>query len=75
MKKIKIHSKTREILGDILTPVSIYLKIRDKFPNSFLLESSDYHAKENSISYIAFSPLGEFKAENKNIEESDKEKQ
>lgn len=63
MKQINIYSKTREILGDILTPVSIYLKVRDQFPNSFLLESSDYHAKENSISYIAFSPLAEFKVE------------
>ncbi|MEP2026456.1 MAG: anthranilate synthase component I family protein [Reichenbachiella sp.] len=63
MKQIKIYSKTREILGDILTPVSLYLKIRDRYPNSFLLESSDYHAKENSISYIAFSPLAEFKVE------------
>lgn len=63
MKKINVYSKTREILGDILTPVSIYLKIRDRFPNSFLLESSDYHAKENSISYIAFSPLAEFKVD------------
>ncbi|SMD31643.1 anthranilate synthase component 1 [Reichenbachiella faecimaris] len=63
MKQINIYSKTREILGDILTPVSIYLKIRDRFPNSFLLESSDYHAKENSISYIAFSPLAEFKVD------------
>lgn len=63
MKQIEIYSKTREILGDILTPVSIYLKIRDRYPNSFLLESSDYHAKENSISYIAFSPLAEFKVD------------
>lgn len=61
MKQTRIYSKTREMLGDILTPVSLYLKVRDRFPNSFLLESSDYHAKENSISYIAFSPLAEFR--------------
>lgn len=67
MTKIKIYSKTREILGDILTPVSIYLKIRDRFPNSFLLESSDYHAKENSISYIGFSPLAEFKVDKEHV--------
>lgn len=63
MKKIEVYSKTREVLGDMLTPVSIYMKIRDKFPNSFLLESSDYRAKENSISYIAFSPMVEFKVD------------
>jgi anthranilate synthase component 1 len=67
MKKIKIQSKTKEILGDILTPVSIYLKIRDRYPNSFLLESSDYHGKENSISYIAFSPLAEFKVDKEHL--------
>lgn len=67
MKKLSTYSKTREILGDILTPVSIYLKIRDKFPNSFLLESSDYHARENSISYIAFSPLAQFRVENDHV--------
>lgn len=64
MESTSIYSRSREILGDIITPVSIYLRVRDKYPNSFLLESSDYHAKENSISYIAFSPKAEFKVDN-----------
>ena len=34
-------------MGDLHTPVSLYLKIRDAFPQSALLESSDYHANEN----------------------------
>ncbi|WP_109830612.1 anthranilate synthase component I family protein [Reichenbachiella versicolor] len=63
MKSISIYSRTKEILGDIITPVSIYLRVRDKYPNSFLLESSDYHAKENSLSYIAFSPRAEYKVD------------
>ena len=63
MERTPVYSRTKEILGDIITPVSIYLRIRDKFPNSFLLESSDYHAKENSLSYIAFSPKAEFKVD------------
>ena len=63
MDKVKIYSKTKEILGDMLTPVSIYLNVRKQYPNSFLLESSDYHAKENSISYIGLSPLAEYKVE------------
>ncbi len=67
MNKTKIYSKTRELLGDMLTPVSIYLNVRDKFPNSFLLESSDYHAKENSISYIGFSPIAEYKVEGDSV--------
>jgi anthranilate synthase component 1 len=50
-------------LADIITPVTIYLKIRDRFPNTILLESSDYHGNNNSMSYICFDVLAEFKAE------------
>ena len=39
------------------TPVSIYLKVRDMYPQSALMESSDYHAGENSLSFIALCPL------------------
>ena len=53
--KYKTH--TKKILGDLHTPVSIYLKVRDEFPQSALLESSDYHSKENSTSYIGLRPL------------------
>ncbi len=45
----------------MITPVSIYLKIRDIFPNALLLESSDYHSKENSYSFICMKPVAEFK--------------
>ena len=47
-------------LSDTHTPVELYLKIRDKFPNSFLLESSDYKSKENSFSYLCFNPVASF---------------
>lgn len=50
-------------LADIITPVTIYLKIRDKFPNTILLESSDYHGNNNSMSYICFDVISEFRAE------------
>jgi anthranilate synthase component 1 len=40
--------------------VSIYLKVRDIYPNSLLLESSDYHSKENSFSFICMDPIAEF---------------
>jgi anthranilate synthase component 1 len=50
-------------LADIITPVTIYLKIRDKFPNTILLESSDYHGNNNSMSYICFGVMAEFRAE------------
>ena len=53
------HFKTisKRVLGDLHTPVSIYLKVRDIYPESALLESSDYHGNENSLSYIALGPL------------------
>jgi len=51
------------MLADIITPVSIYLRIRDRYCNSILLESSDYHGNDNSFSYIAFDPVGRFSYE------------
>ncbi len=47
----------KKILADTITPVSVYLKIRDRFPNSILLESSDYHANDNSFSYVCCNPI------------------
>ena len=54
-------------LADIITPVTIYLKIRDQFPNTILLESSDYHGNSNSMSYICFDVIAVFKAEDYKI--------
>ena len=47
----------KKILADTITPVSVYLKIRDQYPGSILLESSDYHANDNSFSYICCNPI------------------
>lgn len=66
--KLKTHSK--KILADTITPVSIYLKIRDKFPNSILLESSDYHGNENSFSYICCNSIADIKVQNEKIIEN-----
>ncbi|MDR1937736.1 MAG: anthranilate synthase component I family protein, partial [Tannerellaceae bacterium] len=57
MKKYEFKTISKKILGDLHTPVSIYLKVRDIYPESALLESSDYHGNENSLSYIALCPL------------------
>ena len=50
----------RQLLADTLTPVSIYLRMRDRYPGSLLLESSDYHANDNSFSYICCNPIAKF---------------
>ena len=60
----KLNTHYKKILADTITPVSIYLKIRDKYPNSILLESSDYHANDNSFSYICSNPIASIKVEN-----------
>jgi anthranilate synthase component 1 len=57
MKPYKITTTTKKLLADTTTPVSIYLRLRDVFPNSLLLESSDYHSRENSLSYICCEPI------------------
>ena len=67
MTKYKLHTHYKQILADTITPVSIYLKIRDKFPNSLLLESNDYHSNANSFSYICCNPIGSIKVENEII--------
>lgn len=64
MKTYKLHTNSKKLLADTFTPVSVYLKIRDKFPNSLLLESSDYHANDNSFSFICFNPIANFSIEN-----------
>lgn len=51
------HTAHRTILGDLYTPVSTYLKVRDLFTQSALMESSDYHGAENNRSFIGLCPL------------------
>ena len=62
--KFKLKENRKEIITDTLTPVSIYLKIRDIYANSILLESSDYSSKDNSYAYICFKPIAKFELEN-----------
>ena len=60
MKTFPFRTISKRLLADTITPVSIYLKIRDIYPNSLLLESSDYHGNENSYSFICLSPIATF---------------
>jgi anthranilate synthase component 1 len=63
MKKFALKTHYKKILADTISPVSVYLKIRDKFPNSILLESSDYHGNDNSFSYICCNPIASIKVD------------
>ncbi|KEO73906.1 anthranilate synthase component I family protein [Anditalea andensis] len=69
MDQIKLHTEYKKLLADTLTPVSIYLQVRDRYSNPILLESSDYHGQENSYSYICFDPLASFTFHNGKVYE------
>lgn len=45
------------MLSDVYTPVGIYLRLRDRFRDTVLLESTDYHAAENSFSFICINAV------------------
>ena len=57
MKTYRYKTCHKLILGDLHTPVSTYLKVRDFFSQSALMESSDYHGGENSRSFIGLHPI------------------
>ncbi|WP_439181601.1 anthranilate synthase component I family protein [Carboxylicivirga taeanensis] len=66
MKTINFNTIATPIpanIADVTTPVSLFLKLRDAYPNTTLLESSDYHGNSNSMSFICFKPLYEFIAD------------
>lgn len=65
--KYQLKTYHKKILADTITPVSVYLKLRDRFPNSILLESSDYHANDNSFSYICCNPIASIKVQDEVI--------
>ena len=58
MKKIEIHTSCKKLLADVFTPVGIYLRLRDKFRDTILLESTDHHSSENSWSFICINAIG-----------------
>lgn len=65
MQKFKLTTHTKKLLADTVTPVNIYLKLRDVFAGSILLESSDYHGHENSLSFICCDPIASFEVMDK----------
>jgi anthranilate synthase component 1 len=66
--KYKLTTHTKKLLADTLTPVNIYLKLRDVYAGSILLESSDYHGHENSLSFICCDPIASFQVNQDDVE-------
>ncbi len=57
MAKFRFKTESIKLQADLLTPVKVYLKLRDHYPNSILLESSDYGGLNKSFSYICCNPI------------------
>ena len=57
METFKYTTASRTILADLYTPVGVYMRLRDIYPQSALMESSDYHEKDNSRSFIGINPM------------------
>lgn len=63
MKQTEYTTISKKQLADTVTPVGLYLRLRDTYSNTLLLESSDYHSKEESYSFICIEPLITMKAD------------
>lgn len=70
MKNYHYHTATHTILADLYTPVAVYMRLRDLYPQSALMESSDYHGKENSRSFIGIHPIASIAVSHGKIEMS-----
>jgi anthranilate synthase component I len=69
MKKIVINTTVKKMLADVYTPVGIYLRLRDRFRDTVLLESTDHHAAENSYSFICINAIGGIEIRDRDIVE------
>ena len=67
MNAFTFKTSVRKVLADMVTPVSVYLRIRTLYPKSILLESSDYRGKENALSLICFNPIAHFKVNDNEV--------
>lgn len=65
MKKISLETTCKKMLADVFTPVGIYLRVRDRFRDTVLLESTDHHAAENSYSFICINAIAGMEISNK----------
>ena len=57
METFKYTTNSKTILADLYTPVGVYMRLRDLYPQSALMESSDYHDANNSHSFIGINPI------------------
>lgn len=68
-KKILLRTTVKKMLADVYTPVGIYLRLRDRFRDTILLESTDNHVADNSYSFIGINAIAGIEIRDKNIVE------
>ena len=56
-EKYTYSATSRTILADLYTPVTVYMRLRDIYAQSAMMESSDYHDAGNSRSFIGINPI------------------
>ncbi len=66
-KKIHLLTVVKKRLADTLTPVTLYLRLRDHFEQAVLLESNDFGSAESCFSYIALDPIATFRVQNGSV--------
>ena len=57
METFKYTTNSKTILADLYTPVGVYMRLRDLYPQSALMECADYHDAASSRSFIGISPM------------------
>lgn len=67
MKQIEFNTTFKKILADVYTPVGIYLRLRDRFRDTILLESTDFHTGDDSYSIIGIHAIAGIEIRNKNM--------
>lgn len=67
--KIKLRTLVKKRLADTLTPVSLFLRVRDHFTDPVLLESNDFRSKEDCMSFMGLDSIADFRVQNGTITE------
>jgi len=57
METFKYTTSSKTILADLYTPVGVYMRLRDLYPQSALMECADYHDAASSRSFIGVNPI------------------
>ena len=69
-RKIRLLAVAKKRLADTLTPVTLYMRLRDHFEQAVLLESNDFGSAESCFSYLALGPIATFQVQNGVISKS-----